>query len=274
MTHRRTSRPPAPVGGVTPHFASLGLAFALVLSACGGIAEGPPSPTPEDLAILDGARVLLAGGAAWNHDGDRFCTLEQDSWNLFCALWRSSWDVLGTYQHRRPALEAVRKAIEEVSGRDWPHRLQDFNNDPATTFDDIEEVLLLAGERVRSSLPPVDESQSIHMVRRVLVELRSVTPPPSLSTDEAEEARAGHFAQIARLERSGLLIVAGPVEREADTETLQGVLILRTGDPAAAFSVTAEDPAVQAGLLRPVVRTIWLPAGLSWPNPRYPAPRL
>jgi hypothetical protein len=72
---------------------------------------------------------------------------------LFCALQAASIEVLGQYDHRRVALQEVRFAIERVSGgREFEHRLMDFNNLPGTTFDDIKKVLTMARENVASRL--------------------------------------------------------------------------------------------------------------------------
>jgi len=61
--------------------------------------------------------------------------------------------VLGNYDHRRVALQEVRFAIEEVSGgREFEHRLMDFNNLPQTRFADIKRVLAIARERVAARL--------------------------------------------------------------------------------------------------------------------------
>jgi hypothetical protein len=62
-------------------------------------------------------------------------------------------EVVGEYQHCRPALQGVRSAVEELTkGRELEHRLMDFNNLPETTFEQIEQVLAVATARVRARL--------------------------------------------------------------------------------------------------------------------------
>jgi hypothetical protein len=62
-------------------------------------------------------------------------------------------DVLGQYDHRRVALQEVRFAVEDATrGRQFAHRLMDFNNLPETQFGDVKRVLQVAAERVATRL--------------------------------------------------------------------------------------------------------------------------
>ena len=59
----------------------------------------------------------------------------------------------GEYDHRRVALQEVRFAVEDATrGKDFEHRLRDFNNLPTTRLADIKAVLQVATERVKSRL--------------------------------------------------------------------------------------------------------------------------
>jgi hypothetical protein len=75
------------------------------------------------------------------------------SFSLFCALQKASIDVLGTYDHRRAALQEVRFAVEDATkGREFEHRLMDYNNLPETQFSDIKHILSAAKEKVVARL--------------------------------------------------------------------------------------------------------------------------
>jgi hypothetical protein len=126
------------------------LFFGAVLAlGCGG----EKAATQEDLQILDRAGALLANENNWNRHDTRDCPANETKLSLFCALKAASIEVLGEYDHRRLALEEVRFAIEEVSGgREFEHRLMDFNNLPETRLADIHKVLALARERVAEKL--------------------------------------------------------------------------------------------------------------------------
>ena len=136
----------------------------LVIASCVLIAGCASGPLPayedreqpvsvEDIEILDRANLLLGDESDWNRNDTRECPPDAPTLSLFCALKKASIEVLGSYDHRRVALQEVRFAIEEVSGgREFEHRLMDFNNLQQTTFDDIKRVLSIARSRVATRL--------------------------------------------------------------------------------------------------------------------------
>jgi hypothetical protein len=64
---------------------------------------------------------------------------------MYCALERATRDVTGGFHHRRPALELVRVIVEErTKGRDYRHRLMDYNNDSTTHIADVHSVFAAA----------------------------------------------------------------------------------------------------------------------------------
>ena len=111
--------------------------------------------TADDLRILTRAAALLKDESAWNRSDDRECKDDEATGkrSLFCALQKACIDVLGTYDHRRAALQEVRFAVEDATrGQDFEHRLRDFNNLPTTRLADINAVLQVAIDRVKSRL--------------------------------------------------------------------------------------------------------------------------
>ena len=152
----------------------LGLAAMAVAIATGrgrdavGWAQTPPLPatsadlerrdqpvTADDVRILAKAAELLKDESVWNRADDRECTDDEATGkrSLFCALQKACIDVLGKYDHRRVALQEVRFAVEDATrGRDFEHRLRDFNNLPTTRLADIQAILKVAMDRVRSRL--------------------------------------------------------------------------------------------------------------------------
>ncbi|HZS07535.1 MAG TPA: hypothetical protein VFD58_22060 [Blastocatellia bacterium] len=109
--------------------------------------------TQDDLLILKRADEILTDEARWNRKDDRTCRPEDKVWSLFCALQKASVEVLGKYDHRRAALQEVRFAIEDVTnGREFNHRLMDYNNLPTTQFKDIKKVLKMAAGKVAARL--------------------------------------------------------------------------------------------------------------------------
>jgi len=144
-------------------FARQRVTFALgvLLMALAGCATAPVPAYEDrdqpvstiDVEILDRASALLASESDWNRNDTRECPPGARTLSLFCALHEASIDVLGSYDHRRVALQEVRFAIESVSGgREFEHRLMDFNNLPTTRFVDIKQVLAIARAKVAARL--------------------------------------------------------------------------------------------------------------------------
>lgn len=106
-----------------------------------------------DIAVLERALELLSSESIWNRQDDRNCADDGELLSIFCALQRASHDVTGEYQHRRTALQEVRFVIAERSqGREYAHRMQDYNNDPDTSFADARSALAEALAVVQARL--------------------------------------------------------------------------------------------------------------------------
>ena len=124
--------------------------------------------TNDDLRILLNAAELLKDESVWNRKDDRECTDDEATGkrSLFCALQRACIDVWGRTDHRRVALQEVRFAVEDATrGRDFEHRLRDFNNLPTTRLADIKKVLRVATDRVKSRLNRKDRERVTRPVR-------------------------------------------------------------------------------------------------------------
>lgn len=109
--------------------------------------------TDDDLRILLRANQILSSPSVWNRHDTRECHDTDKTWSLFCALEKASREVLKEYRHREVALQEVRFAIEDVTdGREFEHRLRDYNNLPDTQLADVKRVLTIATHRVRIRL--------------------------------------------------------------------------------------------------------------------------
>ena len=136
----------------------VGLACLLLVTlagpGCGSSSANRPV-TSEDLRILTKANEILRDESVWNRQDDRECNDDNalGKWSLFCALEKACVDVLGQYDHRRVALQEVRFAVEDATrGRQFEHRLMDFNNLAETQFRDVKRVLQVSTERVATRL--------------------------------------------------------------------------------------------------------------------------
>jgi hypothetical protein len=139
------------------------LPILLILCGCVALSQEEdrsPPVSSQDLEILLRAKALLPDEAHWNRHDDRNCPPDAKTLSLFCALHKASVEVLGEYEHRRAALQEVRFAIEEVTkGREFEHRLMDFNNLPETRLADIHRVLDIAAQKVQAKLRPRSNEQ-------------------------------------------------------------------------------------------------------------------
>jgi hypothetical protein len=107
------------------------------------------APGPLDRAILERADAILSAADVWNRADDRKCPPAATSWSIYCAGERATIEITGGFHHRRPALELVREIVDERSkGRNYDHRLMDYNNDPSTTLADVHSLFAEAMSRI------------------------------------------------------------------------------------------------------------------------------
>jgi hypothetical protein len=99
------------------------------------------SPSPLDREIVQRASALLSNSATWNRADNRECPKNAATLSIYCAMEKATIQLTGGFQHRRPALQLVRGIIDERSaGRDYQHRLMDYNNDPRTRLRDVQSL--------------------------------------------------------------------------------------------------------------------------------------
>ena len=101
-----------------------------------------PLVTKADLQIVKRAREILDSPSKWNRADNRECPTDAKTFSLYCSLQMATIEVGGKAEHRGAALQEARFVIDEIAAdRKYEHRLMNYNNDPTTTFADIQEVL-------------------------------------------------------------------------------------------------------------------------------------
>jgi hypothetical protein len=106
-------------------------------------------PDRDDLAIIDRAIALLPSPAVWNKQDNRECPAGQTKLSLFCAMMQATTEISGGVHYRQPAMQAVREELNLVDpSRIQTHRIMDYNNHPATTLEEVHELLRKAKARV------------------------------------------------------------------------------------------------------------------------------
>jgi hypothetical protein len=107
-------------------------------------------PGALDREILERADKIIASDAVWNRADDRKCPVAATTWSIYCAVEKAEIEVTGGFHHRRPAGELVRQIVDErAKGRNYNHRLMDYNNDPTTRLADVRTLFAEALARIK-----------------------------------------------------------------------------------------------------------------------------
>ena len=112
--------------------------------------QANPPATASDLEIVREARRLLRSPAQWNSQDTRDCPALATTFSFYCALVEASDRVSRNLEQRGAAMQEARFVVDALaSGRTFPHRLMDFNNDPGTGYAGVQEALQLLEQRVQ-----------------------------------------------------------------------------------------------------------------------------
>jgi len=121
--------------------------------------DAKPPVTKTDVRIVQRAREILSFQAKWNRADTRVCPPEAKSFSVYCALEEATREGTGKFEHRGAAMQEARFVIDDIAPnrKNYHHRLMDYNNDPTTTFADIQKFFQLLEERIAKRLR--EESQ-------------------------------------------------------------------------------------------------------------------
>jgi hypothetical protein len=125
-----------------------------VAADAGAGPDAKPPVTDADLRIVKRAREILDSPAKWNRADTRICPRNAKTFSLYCALEEATIQVSGDFAHRGAAMQEARFVIDEIvpNRASYEHRLMGYNNDPTTTFADIQRVFDLMAERIEKKL--------------------------------------------------------------------------------------------------------------------------
>lgn len=102
-------------------------------------------PSGLDREIIQRAAAMLNAETVWNRADNRRCNPHATTWSIYCAMELATVQVTGAFHHRRPALQLVRRIVNErAAGRAYHHRLMEYNNDPTTTFHNVQDIFASA----------------------------------------------------------------------------------------------------------------------------------
>ena len=117
-------------------------------------ADARPPVTKADLQIVRRARKILSSPAVWNRADTRECPANEKTFSIYCALEKATDEVGGNFQHRGAAMQEARFVIDDTApnAKKYSHRLMDYNNDPTTTFTDVQKFFQILEDRIRKRL--------------------------------------------------------------------------------------------------------------------------
>jgi hypothetical protein len=99
---------------------------------------------------IERTEAILSKDTAWNRADNRERPANATTWSIYCAMEKATTEVTGGFHHRRPALEVVRKIVDDKTAtRNYHHRLMDYNNDPATSLNDVQTLFTEALKRIQ-----------------------------------------------------------------------------------------------------------------------------
>ncbi|HXZ42443.1 MAG TPA: hypothetical protein VEG68_17005 [Terriglobales bacterium] len=122
--------------------------------------DARPPVTKADVRIVKRAGEILNSESKWNRADTRICPADAKTFSLYCALEKATNQVTGKFEHRGAAMQEARIVVDEIAPnrKKYNHRLMDYNNDPTTTFADIQVFFRLLEDRITKRLE--EESQN------------------------------------------------------------------------------------------------------------------
>jgi hypothetical protein len=122
--------------------------------------QARPPVSKSDVLIVLKAREILSSPEKWNRADNRNCPTTETKFSLYCALEKATYEVTQNFAHRGAAMQEARFVIDGdlAPNNHYDHRLMGYNNDPRTTFADVQRFFDLLQGRVEGRL----EEQTTH----------------------------------------------------------------------------------------------------------------
>ncbi len=116
--------------------------------------DARPPVAKVDLEIVRRAREILDSPSKWNRADNRVCPETAKTFSLYCALEKATTEKAGSFVHRGAAMQEARFVIEEIAPNVnyYEHWLRDYNNDPTTTFADVQKFFDVLADHVARRL--------------------------------------------------------------------------------------------------------------------------
>jgi hypothetical protein len=159
--------------------------FACLLSAQGAAGDSNVRPpvSKVDLEIVRRAAEILNSPSRWNRADNRQCPEKARTFSLYCALEIATTEKSGQFEHRGAAMQEARFVIEDIARNPerYQHRLMDYNNDPTTTFTDVQKFFRLLEDRIAKLL--AGEPVPVHTAAAAPAAPSGLPPAPGPVTE-------------------------------------------------------------------------------------------
>jgi hypothetical protein len=147
------------------HSSVLTLIFAIAASTSATWAQSSddsqsrPPVSKSDVLIVQTARQILNSPEKWNRADNRNCSDNETKFSLYCALEKATDEITHDFAHRGGAMQEARFVIDGdlAPNNHYDHRLMDYNNDPHTTFADIQRFFDLLQGRIEGRFAEQEE---------------------------------------------------------------------------------------------------------------------
>jgi hypothetical protein len=129
------------------------LALPILAQSVHGNAPAPkswtkPPVTIEDLHIAQRAADILSSPEKWNRADTDKCPAEATTFSLYCTLQVASQEVRGKEDSDNAVMQEARITVDLMAPKKYGSRLADYNNDPATSFQDVQEFFRILKNRL------------------------------------------------------------------------------------------------------------------------------
>jgi hypothetical protein len=116
--------------------------------------QSQPPVSKSDVPIVQRARQILSSPEKWNRSDNRLCPETETKFSLYCALEEATYEVTQDFMHRGAAMQEARFVIDDdlAPNNHYHHRLMDYNNDPHTTFADVQRFFDFLQARIEGRL--------------------------------------------------------------------------------------------------------------------------
>lgn len=140
--------------------------FGMLLATPAASQTPPPTPPraglaiqSKDLRMVQRAETILSAPNKWNRTDTGACAANAAKFSIYCVLEKASKDLTGTFDDGGPVMQDARAVIDFIAAKKYNARLIDYNNDPKTTFADVQAFLRILENRMARQLAPSEAGQ-------------------------------------------------------------------------------------------------------------------